>query len=317
MISGRFQWRKPGAGLPGRIGLAAFDFASGTLVMTEASSKKRAWLRAVEGRRELESLDPGGLEPLSARPAELAAALRRENRTLKRALTDPRILSGIGNAYSDEVLHAAGLSPLRRTHDLEDGELERLVTAVRKTLTAWKDRLCSEAREAFPAKVTAFRPEMAVHGRFGEPCPVCGSPVQRIVYASNEANYCATCQTGGKLLADRALSRLPEGRLAQAHRRAGGPLGARHAPTRERSSAPPCASGTRTSSAPSSAPRRSVEEQASRPPRGDLDAHLPDQLQGPLDRLSVPCCCPPCSPRGRGTPGRRRVRTSRTRSAPS
>lgn len=208
MIAGRLRWRKPGAGLPGKAGLAAFDFASGSLILTEASSKKRAWMRAVASEAELRALDPGGIEPLEASEGEFQEALQGENRTLKRALTDPRIFSGIGNAYSDEILHGARLSPLKRTRDLSPEEASRLFTATVATLTTWRDEFCAAARKAFPDKVTAFHPGMAVHGRYKEPCPDCGTPVQRIVYASNEANYCAQCQTEGRLLADRALSRL-------------------------------------------------------------------------------------------------------------
>lgn len=208
MIAGRFRWKPQGAPIPGRIGLAAFDFSSGTLVLTEASTKKRASLFAVRGAQGLAAHDRGGLEVLGADLPAFRAALTRENHTLKRALTDPRAFSGIGNAYSDEILHAARLSPLTWTSRLVEAEIERLFEAVRETLEHWTERLRAETGAAFPEKVTAFRPGMAVHGRFGEPCPVCGAPVQRIVYASNETNYCARCQTGGKLLADRALSRL-------------------------------------------------------------------------------------------------------------
>jgi len=208
MISGRLRWKDPDYALPKKRGLAAFDFEHGTLLLTEASSKKRASLYAVRGRDGLAEHDPGGLEVLDATPAEFKAALTRKNRTLKRALTDPRSLSGIGNAYSDEILFHAGLSPLKQTQKLSDDELARLFEATQSTLTIWTARLREQLGDAFPDKVTAFRPEMAVHGRFREPCPVCGSSVQRIAYASNETNYCATCQTGGKLLADRALSRL-------------------------------------------------------------------------------------------------------------
>jgi len=208
MIAGRLHWKDAGAKLAGRIVLAALDFESGTLTLTEAGTKKRAALHLVEGDEGLSSLDRGGVEPLQASPATFRAALTRENRTLKRALTDPSIFSGIGNAYSDEILHAAKLSPAQLTRNLDDAEAERLRVAVRDTLIGWRDRLSAEAGDGFPEKVTAFRPGMAVHGRYGEPCPSCGAPVQRIVYAENEANYCARCQTGGRLLADRAMSRL-------------------------------------------------------------------------------------------------------------
>ncbi len=208
MIAGRFRWKEPGAKIPGRSGLAAFDFPAGTLLLTEAGTKKRASLHAVRGAAALAEHDPGGLEPLTASPEQFRAALRGENRTLKRALTDPRVFSGIGNAYSDEILHRARLSPLQLTSKLDDGAVERLRQAVQSVLTGWTERLRQESADGFPEQVTAFHAEMAVHGRYGKPCPVCGAPVQRIVYAANEANYCATCQTGGKLLADRALSRL-------------------------------------------------------------------------------------------------------------
>lgn len=211
MIAGRLRWRDPGAKLPGRIGLAAFDFETGCLVLTEAGSKKRASLYLVSGERELAKHDPGGLEVITSELEDFAAAIRSRNHTLKRALTDPRILSGIGNAYSDEILHRARLSPFKRTKDLEDGEARRLFEAARAVLSEWSLILAAEAkkcRHGFPSKVTAFRPEMAVHGKYKEPCPECGAPVQRIVYASNEANYCAACQTGGKVLADRVLSKL-------------------------------------------------------------------------------------------------------------
>jgi formamidopyrimidine-DNA glycosylase len=207
MVAGRLRWRPAGAAIPGRNGLAAFDFANGTLLLTEASSKKRASLQLVRGEAALAALDPGGLEVLDASREAFRAALVRESHTLKRALTDPGIFSGIGNAYSDEILHRARLSPFKRSTDLDDEETERLFAATRDTLTEWIERLRRDT-PAFPEKVTAFRPDMAVHGRFGLPCPRCGAPVQRIVYAENEANYCAACQTGGRLLADRALSRL-------------------------------------------------------------------------------------------------------------
>jgi formamidopyrimidine-DNA glycosylase len=208
MIAGRLHWKKAGAKVPGKVGLAAFDFATGTLTLTEAGSKKRAALHAVRGQADLARHDPGGLEVLDAGLADFRAALVRENHTLKRALTDPRLLSGIGNAYSDEILHAARLSPLALTRRLTDAEIERLFEAVRRTLWEWTDRLRREVGDGFPENVTAFRAGMAVHGRFGQPCPVCQAPVQRIVYADNETNYCPRCQTGGKLLADRSLSRL-------------------------------------------------------------------------------------------------------------
>jgi len=211
MISGRLHWRAAGAKLAGRSALAAFDFETGTLVLTEASSKKRASLHLVRGEAALAPLDRGGLEVLEADLAGFREALARENHTVKRALTDPRLFSGIGNAYSDEILHRARLSPAKWTSRLTDEESERLYRAVRETLETWAARFVSEAREAFPEKVTAFREGMAVHGRYGKPCPICGQPVQRIVYAENESNYCPTCQTGGKLLADRALSQLLRG----------------------------------------------------------------------------------------------------------
>ncbi len=208
MVAGRFRWRKRGVAVPRKVGHAAFDFADGTLVLTEQGSKKRASLHVHRGEEALAEHDRGGLEPLEAGPAAFAGALRRENRTLKRALTDPRILSGVGNAYSDEILHRAGLSPVTLTSRLDDPALERLHEATVSTLTEWVDRMRDEIGDGFPDRVTAFRPEMAVHGKYRQPCPVCGSPVRRIVYASNETNYCAGCQTGGRILADRALSRL-------------------------------------------------------------------------------------------------------------
>jgi formamidopyrimidine-DNA glycosylase len=208
MIAGRFRWTAAGALVPGRVGLAAFDFPSGTIVMTEAGSKRRASLTAVGSAEELQALDPGGLEVLDASEAEFVEALRWENHTLKRALTDPRIFSGIGNAYSDEILHAARLSPFKQTGQIDDDEAGRLYEAARRVLREWIERLQAESRGAFPDRVTAFHKQMAVHGKFGKPCPRCGTPVQRIVYADNEANYCPECQTGGKLLADRSLSRL-------------------------------------------------------------------------------------------------------------
>ena len=208
MIAGRLHWKAAGAKPPGRIGLAAFDFATGTLVMTEAGTKKRASLDVVRGERALRAHDPGGLEVLDADLAAFQAALTAGNHTLKRVLTDPRVFSGIGNAYSDEILHRARLSPVRLSQALDDEEVRRLHEAARAVLTEWIERLRREAGESFPEGVTAFRPEMAVHGRYGKPCPACGAPVQRIVYAENETNYCARCQTGGRMLADRSLSRL-------------------------------------------------------------------------------------------------------------
>jgi formamidopyrimidine-DNA glycosylase len=210
MIAGRLRWRAVGEkpGVAGKNLLATFTFANGTLYFSEASTRKRASITVVRGEAAVRALDPGGIEPLEATVAEFGAALRRENHTLKRALTDPRLFSGIGNAYSDEILHAAQLSPLKLTKSLADDEVARLHKAVRVTLLSWTEILRAENGGKFPEKVTAFHEGMAVHGRFKQPCPVCGSPVQRIVYAENEANYCATCQTGGKLLADRSLSRL-------------------------------------------------------------------------------------------------------------
>ena len=208
MIAGRLHWKPAGAKVPGKVGLAAFDFSTGTLTLTEAGTKKRAAIHLVTGEQALAGLDPGGLEPLACTAEELSAAITRENHTLKRALTDPHILSGIGNAYSDEILHTARLSPVRQTRALSDGEHARLFEAIRSTLYDWIVRLRQSAGGDFPEGVTAFRPEMAVHGRYGRPCPDCGAPVQRIRHADNETNYCAKCQTGGKLLADRALSRL-------------------------------------------------------------------------------------------------------------
>ena len=208
MIAGRLHWRPPQAKLSGRQNLAAFDFPSGSLVLTEAGSKRRASLHVIRGEEPLRAIDPGGVEIFSTNLDGFRTALTFENRTLKRALTDPRLVSGIGNAYSDEILHAARLSPIALTHKLKSDEWERLFVATRSTLTVWMDRLRGEAEKAFPEKVTAFRPEMAVHGRYNEPCPRCGQKVQRIRYADNETNYCAQCQTGGKVLADRSLSRL-------------------------------------------------------------------------------------------------------------
>jgi formamidopyrimidine-DNA glycosylase len=208
MIAGRLRWRDRGAAIPRKVGLAAFDFPTGTAILTEQGSKRQASLHVVQGSTNLAALDPGGLEVLGSTLNEFAAQLRLERHTLKRTLTDPHIFSGIGNAYSDEILHAARLSPMKMTDSLTDEEIERLHDATMETLETWIERLREEAAGTFPEKVTAFRPAMAVHGRFREPCPVCGSPVQRIVYATNEANYCATCQTEGKLLSDRALARL-------------------------------------------------------------------------------------------------------------
>jgi formamidopyrimidine-DNA glycosylase len=210
MIAGRLRWRKPGQepGIGSKLIVASFEFPSGTVLFTEASSKKRASMQLVRGIAALGALDPGGVEPLETSLDRFREALVRENHTVKRALTDPRLFSGIGNAYSDEILHSARLSPLKLTRSLSDAETARLYHATRDTLHMWIDRLRAEAAGDFPEKVTAFRPEMAVHGRFKDPCPVCGAPVQRIVYAENESNYCARCQTGGRLLADRSLSRL-------------------------------------------------------------------------------------------------------------
>ena len=208
MIAGRLHWKTKGAILSGRNQLAAFDFPGGSLVLTEAGSKHRASLHIFRGEESLQSINPGGIEIFDSNLAAFQAALTAENRTLKRALTDPRILSGIGNAYSDEILHAAQLSPIALTHKLKPEECERLYGATRETLRRWIDHLRAEARTKFPEKVTAFRPEMAVHGRYGQPCPRCGEKIQRIRYADNETNYCARCQTGGKVLADRSLSRL-------------------------------------------------------------------------------------------------------------
>jgi formamidopyrimidine-DNA glycosylase len=208
MIAGRLHWRPRGAKLAGRNSLAAFDFPNGSLVLTEAGSKRRASLHVVAGDAALEQMNPGGIEVFSSSLDAFRQALTVENRTLKRALTDPRIVSGIGNAYSDEILHAAQLSPVTLTHKLTEEQWTRLFTATKETLQLWIDRMNAEAAKAFPEKVTAFRPEMAVHGRFEQPCPRCGEKVQRIRYADNETDYCARCQTGGKLLADRSLSRL-------------------------------------------------------------------------------------------------------------
>jgi formamidopyrimidine-DNA glycosylase len=208
MIAGRLHWRPADAKLAGRNALAAFDFPDGSLVLTEAGSKRRASLHLVRGEAALASLDPGGIDVFASDLAAFRTALTAENRTLKRALTDPRILSGIGNAYSDEILHAARLSPIKLTRALDEAEWQRLYAATRETLQLWIGRLRDEAHAAFPEKVTAFRDDMAVHGRYGKPCPACGAPIQRIRYADNETNYCPTCQTDGKLLADRSLSRL-------------------------------------------------------------------------------------------------------------
>jgi formamidopyrimidine-DNA glycosylase len=208
MIAGRLHWRPPGAKLSGRQNLAAFDFPQGSLVLTEAGTKRRASLHLVAGEDGLRSIDPGGIEIFSSDLAEFRAALSAENRTLKRALTDPRVLSGIGNAYSDEILHAAQLSPIALTQKLKPDEWERLFAATRETLNLWTDRVREQAGGEFPEKVTAFREGMAVHGRYGKPCPTCGEKIQRIRYADNETNYCARCQTNGKVLADRSLSRL-------------------------------------------------------------------------------------------------------------
>jgi formamidopyrimidine-DNA glycosylase len=210
MIAGRLHWRGLGAKVPGRGGLAAFDFADGTLLLTEAGATRRASIHLVRGPEPLAGLDPGGLEVLEATRPAFAEALRRESHTLKRALTDPKLFSGIGNAYSDEILHRARLSPFKLTGRLDEAEIARLFDAARATLAEWTDRLRAEAADAWPDRVTAFRPDMAVHGRYGKPCPDCGGPVQRIVYAENETNYCPRCQTGGKVLADRSLSRLLE-----------------------------------------------------------------------------------------------------------
>jgi formamidopyrimidine-DNA glycosylase len=210
MIAGRLRWRRTGAklGLGGKMVVATFQFAHGTLHFTEAGTRKRASLTAVRGEAALRGLDPGGIEPLEATPEQFRHALTKENHTVKRSLTDPQLFSGIGNAYSDEILHAARLSPLKTTKTLTDEEIARLRSATRTTLRSWTDILRAEVGEGFPEEVTAFRKDMAVHGRYGQPCPVCEAPVQRIVYAENECNYCARCQTGGKLLADRSLSRL-------------------------------------------------------------------------------------------------------------
>jgi formamidopyrimidine-DNA glycosylase len=211
MIAGRFKWLPKDAKIPGKLGLAAFDFSNGTLLLTEAGSKRRASLHIVRGRDAVRALDPGGAEVLEIDLATFRDLLTRERHTLKRTLTDPHTFSGIGNSYSDEILHRARLSPVQMTTSLKDDEIARLFEATRSTLTDWTQRLRHEAGGEFPVKVTAFRDGMAVHGRYNKPCPDCGSPVQRIVYAENETNYCARCQTGGRLLADRALSRLLHG----------------------------------------------------------------------------------------------------------
>jgi formamidopyrimidine-DNA glycosylase len=208
MIAGRLRWRERGATIPAKVGLAAFDFEEGTLLLTEAGARRQASIHIVHGADDLHAHDPGGIEVLEADVQTFARHLARENHTLKRALTDPRIFSGIGNAYSDEILHSARLSPMKLTSTLTDAEIETLYHATIDTLRSWIARLREETGDRFPEKVTAFRPEMAVHGKYGKPCPVCGSPIQRIVYARNESNYCSQCQTGGRLLSDRALSRL-------------------------------------------------------------------------------------------------------------
>ena len=230
MIAGRLHWKEAGAKLPGKIGLAALDFSTGTVTLTEAGTKRRAALHLVRGEAALAAHDPGGLELGDADPAAFRAAITRESHTLKRTLTDPRILSGIGNAYSDEILHRARLSPVRMTRQLSEEETTRLFEAAQATLADWIERLRREAGRGFPEGVTAFRPDMAVHGRYGRPCPDCGAPVQRIVHAGNETNYCARCQTAGRLLADRALSRLlhqdwPRTLEELEERRAPGPAG--------------------------------------------------------------------------------------------
>ncbi|MDE1178575.1 MAG: formamidopyrimidine-DNA glycosylase [Edaphobacter sp.] len=211
MIAGRLHWRPADAKLGGRNNLAAFDFAEGSLVLTEAGSKRRAALYVFDNEEAMLTIDPGGIDVFSISLDRFRAALMQENRTLKHALTDPRILSGIGNAYSDEILHSAQLSPIAQTHKLTQEQWQRLYKSTRETLQLWIDRLTAEADDAFPEKVTAFRPDMAVHGRFNQPCPICGETIQRIRYADNETNYCARCQTEGKVLADRSLSRLLKG----------------------------------------------------------------------------------------------------------
>ena len=211
MIAGRFQWKSKGAGIPGKIGLAALDFSTGSLLITEASSKKRATLHVVRGRESLNGFNRGGIEVLEADLASFTQAVKRENHTLKRTLTDPRLFSGIGNSYSDEILHRSRLSPLKRSLQLNPEEIHSLHRACQYVLTLWTDRLRSETGDGFPSRVTAFREGMSVHGRYGLPCPVCEGAVQRIVYSENECNYCPRCQTGGKILADRALSRILKG----------------------------------------------------------------------------------------------------------
>ncbi len=208
MITGRFKWTKPGAAVPKKRAHGAFDFPAGTLLLTEQSTKKRASLHVVSGESGLRALNPGGLEVLDATLSDFSNRLREENRTLKRALTDPRILSGIGNAHSDEILLYAGLSPLQRTANLADEDVARLFDVTRRSLTEWTERLRAEFGDSFPTRITAFHPEMAAHGKYGEPCPVCSTPIQRIKYADRETNYCPTCQIEGKLLADRGMSRL-------------------------------------------------------------------------------------------------------------
>ena len=208
MIAGRLHWKPVGAKLTGKIGLAAFDFTNGTLILTEAGSKRRASLHVIAGKSNMQKLDPGGIDIFTVTVDDFATALTRENHTVKRSLTDPHLFSGIGNAYSDEILHRAKISPVKLTQKLTPDEIQRLHAATQETLQLWIERLRTEAGTEFPERVTAFRPEMAVHGRFGKPCPVCGSPVQRIRYADNETNYCARCQTDGTVLADRSLSRL-------------------------------------------------------------------------------------------------------------
>jgi formamidopyrimidine-DNA glycosylase len=211
MIAGRFRWKAPDAKIPGKVGLLAIDFEHGTLILTEAGSKRRASLHIVKGKAALADHHRGGIEPLEMTYDQFRAVLTAGRHTLKRQLTDPQVFSGIGNAYSDEILHRARLSPVQMTTNLDDEELKRLYAAIRDTLQLWIQRLRVETGSGFPEKVTAFRPEMAVHGKYNQPCPDCGTPVQHIVYAENETNYCARCQTGGKLLADRALSRLLKG----------------------------------------------------------------------------------------------------------
>lgn len=211
MIAGRFKWKEADAKIPGKLGLAAFDFPSGTVLLTEAGSQRRASLHLVRGERALAEMDPGGMEVLGSTVGDFASVLGRENHTLKRALTDPHLFSGIGNAYSDEILHAAKLSPMQLTSRLTTDQIANLHGCVVSVMTKWRDALIAETGPGFPDKVTAFRDGMAAHGKFGQPCPACGTPIQRIKYASNEANYCPSCQTGGKLLADRGLSRLLKG----------------------------------------------------------------------------------------------------------